>query len=76
MISRKIIFFPVFIIRALRSELKSHRAAFNHELTDLINCLVGSGSGVAERESRERAKKESRERERREREHRERERER
>ena len=40
--------------------LESHRAALNHELTDLIDRLVGSGSGAAERE---RAEKESRERE-------------
>jgi hypothetical protein len=31
----------------LRSELESHHAALNHELIDLINCLVGSGSGAA-----------------------------
>jgi hypothetical protein len=40
--------------------LESHRAALNHKLTDLINRLVGSGSGAAKRE---RAEKESRERE-------------
>jgi hypothetical protein len=40
--------------------LESHRAALNHELTDLINRLIGFGSGAAERE---RAEKESRERE-------------
>ena len=51
--------------RALRSELESHCVAFNHELIDLINRLVGSGSGAAEIE---RAEKEQRKRAQRERE--------
>jgi hypothetical protein len=29
------------------SELESHRVALNHELIDLINRLIGSGSGAA-----------------------------
>ena len=29
------------------SELESHRAALNHELIDLINCLIRPGSRVA-----------------------------
>ncbi len=46
--------------KALRSELESHCAAFNHELTDLINHLVESEFGAVERE---RELRKSRERE-------------